>query len=689
MRAFFRLRQWLTRFFVAFGSQGEKNIARHIDEGPLVSQNRNDQDVSAGLLLRRTMLLRYASAGAVAGISASLVDAALFLLPPHRLPVWAFLHVAFLAASVYCCVIGIGGLLAGAVMLSLQSGVAGTNGERIAGEAAAAVDVAVALACLVGISVTLSPFMDRVAHMPTPYQRLFLIGVGGTLISGTWIPIHAMLRKAARARISPRSLHRVLVGFGSVFLPATLALWIRSPNNQTYYALSIALAALVPFLVMVSPRLKMRGRFGLVATATVIVLATLARHADNEAIYLLRISRSLPAVVLRELPVFRRTPELVDLAKHVDAAFAHHTGEASMGADHERVDEPRARPDVLLLTVDTLRADRLENMPNAMEFASHATRFEHAFASAPATVGAMSQLMTGQRQHFLQHVRSLAAPAPFALTTMTVAERMRLTGYDTYAVVGGALFSMFPSLSLGFDRFDEQTRDGMALKGHDVTEAVLTKLRKRSLSPLLIWAHFMDVHDHIARASDRSGGYDLSVVDVDRELQRLFRELDSTQRGRDTLVVLTSDHGEGLGESRLYAHGVGHPRTIAIPLVIRFPGKAPGVVHQTVGHVDVTRTLLSSVGLLAPQVGGRDLARVDEGAGTPPTFATFEYATYALEPNPMEVGIVSFPWFFAYDIRQRTPLLINLESDPDGMSNLGGMGKPEERMLREMLVQTL
>ncbi len=349
---------------------------------------------------------------------------------------------------------------------------------------------------------------------------------------------------------------------------------------------------------------------------------------------------------------------------------------------------PAARPNILLISVDTLRPDRLGcygattvETPAIDHLAASGVRFANAFTPAPLTLPAHATLLTGV-EPWRHGIVDNGIPASEAFPR-TLAERLSERGYDTAAFVSAYVLHSTFGLNRGFDRYD----DGVAADGaldqlfhatapaDERVEQALRWLRTRDRgedSPFFVWLHLFDPHAPYQPPqsfSRRYAGrpYDGEVAFVDSQIGRLMRGLQSLQLDENTVVVLTADHGESLGEHGEQTHGVLlYDATLRVPLIVRpVGGHRGGEVHLgDVTLADVAPTLLGLVGLdLQGQVDGIDLlARPMAGPR----------ALGAISEGPRRrmgwaslVAVRHHPWKYIHGPR---PELFDLAADPRELS---------------------
>jgi arylsulfatase A-like enzyme/Tfp pilus assembly protein PilF len=284
--------------------------------------------------------------------------------------------------------------------------------------------------------------------------------------------------------------------------------------------------------------------------------------------------------------------------------------------------------DVVLLTIDTLRADALGAYGNARartpwidRLAARGVRFDQAHAHNVVTLPSHANILSG-RYPFQHGVRDNAG-FRFPAELPTLATRLKQRGYRT-----GAFVSAFPldsrfGLDRGFEVYDDSFADGKAAVEFQLPErpaaatvaAAREWMRKKDGRPTFTWVHVYDPHapyqppQPFASEFPRDPYYG-EVAATDAALEGLLEPLlDAGAQGR-TLVVLTGDHGESLGEHGEVTHGLfAYEATLRVPLVLYAPRLlAPAVVAEPVRHVDIVPTVLDALSLPpAEDLPGRSL----------------------------------------------------------------------------------
>jgi arylsulfatase A-like enzyme/Tfp pilus assembly protein PilF len=289
----------------------------------------------------------------------------------------------------------------------------------------------------------------------------------------------------------------------------------------------------------------------------------------------------------------------------------------------------RDRPNVLLVTFDTTRADRLScygyfepSSPNVDELAESGALFLNAFTTNPITLPSHTSIMTGT--YPLYHGVRDNSTYTVREDATTLAEVLADVGYDTAAFVGAFVLDSRYNLDQGFslydDRIDESwSKDEMDLRARNafgfperkagaVTKVVLDWLRRPRSEPFFAWVHYFDPHQpvnppepHLSFFSER---YAAEIAYADEQLGQILVELKRQGEYDRTLIVVTADHGEGLMDHGEPTHSLLiFDTTMRIPLVVRAPGSAPGQrLDPLISIVDVMPSILDLLGLEIPDV---------------------------------------------------------------------------------------
>lgn len=294
-------------------------------------------------------------------------------------------------------------------------------------------------------------------------------------------------------------------------------------------------------------------------------------------------------------------------------------------------------PNLLLVTIDTLRADHVgvygdadARTPTLDALAHRGVRFAEVESAVPLTGPSHATILTG----LYPPVHGVRDNVAFRLGTAhpTLATILHKAGYETGAFVGAFPVASGFGFGQGFDHFSEEFHPspsggaGAERPADEVAAAALPWLTRDRRKPFFAWVHFYDPHDPYTppppfRERFAEHPYDGEVAFADSELGRILDGLSAKGRLASTLVVVLSDHGEGLGDHGETNHAVlVYQSTLRVPWILAGPGVPEGrVVGSRVGTVDVLPTLLSLLGVGPPRgLPGRDLSAAWRGGVLPP-----------------------------------------------------------------------
>jgi choline-sulfatase len=265
-----------------------------------------------------------------------------------------------------------------------------------------------------------------------------------------------------------------------------------------------------------------------------------------------------------------------------------------------RAETPQApaapRPSILLVTLDTTRADVAGNYAPALNaLAKRGRRFTQAYATTPQTLPSHTSMLTGMYPagHGVhENARHVAAQHPLA------SERLHEAGYRTAAFVSAFPLARRFGLARGFDVYDDELQNRVERPATETTDRALAWLQQQS-GPVFLWVHYFEPHAPYApppRFSVKYKPYEGEVAAVDEQLGRLLQAFE--QRFDKPAILVVADHGEGLGDHGELQHGnLVYQSTMHVPLVLSGPGVAPGVEHAPVSTRRVFHTLLDWAGI--------------------------------------------------------------------------------------------
>ncbi len=315
-----------------------------------------------------------------------------------------------------------------------------------------------------------------------------------------------------------------------------------------------------------------------------------------------------------------------------------------------------AKPNVVLITIDTLRADHLQpygntklRTPAISRLAAEGILFENAFTDTPWTLPSLASVMTGV---YPSEHRVRTWNDPLASEHETLSEILDKHGYDTAAIVGSYPLDRYFGLAQGFHHYDDEMTtafykqaDGARIEDvaaapndasirakrewrskrehssayrHDseVADAAIAWLSESSSQRFFLWIHFFGPHEkeqllgldaeaRKALVRRQIAEYPRDVERTDLEVGRVLETLRQDPRFANTAVIYHSDHGQSLKEHGIFGHGLDlYDTTVQVPLVIRLPGGKRGGtrVSALVRNLDIFATILDLAGI---QHGGR------------------------------------------------------------------------------------
>ena len=390
-----------------------------------------------------------------------------------------------------------------------------------------------------------------------------------------------------------------------------------------------------------------------------------------------------------------------------------------LGCQHRPAADASPAPPrhVLVITIDTLRADRLGcygsrdvATPNIDRLAREGALAIQASVQVPLTRPSHVSIFTGlyPAQHGIRDniSRTLAPDVP------TLAETFKAAGFDTAGFVSSIVLSAQSGLGRGFDefsdRFDLGADAGDEARFLDILEKrgdlavadAIAWLEHYAHARTFLWVHLYDPHapyeppePYASRYADRP--YDGEVAWSDELVGRLDATLARLGIREQTLIALTSDHGEALGDHGEAVHGFFlYEATLRVPLLLRGPGIRPGTRIAAIAQsVDLFPTLLELSGIPMPKTArgafaGRSLAPAARGSA-----ALDDRAAFAESLTPR----IHYGWSDLRSIRDRRwkfilapkPELYDLARDPGELHNLVDDEPARARALRAGLERHL
>ncbi|CAN5711501.1 hypothetical protein BH18ACI5_BH18ACI5_20070 [soil metagenome] len=345
-----------------------------------------------------------------------------------------------------------------------------------------------------------------------------------------------------------------------------------------------------------------------------------------------------------------------------------------------------ARPNVLLITLDTFRADRLSPSltPNLERLAARGARFTNVRTTAPLTLPSHTSLMTGT----IPPVHGVHENGViFNGRLPTLARSFREHGYATAAFVGAYVLNRRFGLDQGFELYDDAVgRDVRRVEqleaerpGSEVVDAALKWMNDAGVSKRrFVWVHLYDAHapylpprEFLEKAGGRA--YDGEIAYVDAQVGRLLDALEAQQMTANTIVAIVGDHGEALGEHGEATHGMLiYDATLRVPLILAGPGfdrEASVDRDFSVSHVASAILQAAGVGASAGQDCGARLSQ----AGRAGALSSRECDVFSESRYPRRAGwhavsaLSDSQWKL---IRSSEQELFDLRADPSESNNV-------------------
>ena len=389
---------------------------------------------------------------------------------------------------------------------------------------------------------------------------------------------------------------------------------------------------------------------------------------------------------------------------------------------------PSKKPNIIFITVDTLRADRLggygcsrATSPQVDRFAQDALLFERCLSHAPVTSSSFASILSG----FLPHETKVLENNPLPPEVETLPEILQREQYKTAAVVSNYVLRRRNGWAKGFmvydDRMDELelVRRSPERIAQGTTDRAIELLRQFQQERLFMWVHYQDPHGpytpparyakmfldanqeprnvEVNRSLSGRGGipsyqklgehrnlhyyvaqYDGEIRYFDEHFGRLMDALKQLGLYEEALIIFSSDHGEGLGEHNYYfAHGENlYAQLMHVPLIIRYGKHLTGRRTDFVQHLDIVPTIFEVLGRkVDSRFRGRDLRRKHPG----------DKEIFAEMASPMVKDGLKFSLVFGglkliYTPRFRQYELFDLNRDPAETSDLAKDASYQDRL---------
>jgi len=351
---------------------------------------------------------------------------------------------------------------------------------------------------------------------------------------------------------------------------------------------------------------------------------------------------------------------------------------------------PLIKPwNILLISVDALRADHLpfygytrNTAPVLNQLAQESWIAEHAYPGAHTTIFSLPTLLAGRPIAEMNQEISGSLPEIHPGNTF-IQERLQEAGWQTAAHLSAQFRNgMWLGLERGFDDFlgHEQAQ----LKTHSVPALLkggLLSLERfaEEEAPFLLWLHFLEPHEPYKQHKEHSFGkrgldrYDGEIARTDWAVGQLLEKLDVLDLRAETLIILTSDHGEAFGEHGLKYHGRQlFEESIRVPLLIHVPGAGAARLREPVSLIDLPETLANLTGLEPGEdYGGRSLVGAFTGQQPLEPRSLLVDGIHRLKAqHARKTALIRWPYKFILESDTGFEQLYHLEHDPEEREEL-------------------
>lgn len=359
---------------------------------------------------------------------------------------------------------------------------------------------------------------------------------------------------------------------------------------------------------------------------------------------------------------------------------------------------------IVLVSIDTCRPDHLgcygyqrKTTPNIDAFAKEGILFENVITPIPNTLPAHCSMLTGTvpPYHGVHDNHNYRLPK----SNVTLAEVLREHGYTTAGFVSSFVLDSQFGLDQGFDTYDDDVGEGVGSarvlnerRANAVSAVAGAWLEEHADERFFMFLHYFDPHSpydppepYALRFADNR--YAGEIAYVDYHLGKVIEKLKHLGLYDSAMIIVTADHGEGLGEHAETWHGYFiYHSTTKVPLIVKLPGSRKAArVQQTVALIDLFPTILSNVGIQTPsKVQGRDLSAYFTG-GNPSGSERYFYSE-SLVPTKHKCsplfGLETHEWKY---IQASRPELYDLTRDPNETNNVVAMHPRRADSFRERL----
>ncbi|MCF7957690.1 MAG: sulfatase-like hydrolase/transferase [Phycisphaerae bacterium] len=371
-------------------------------------------------------------------------------------------------------------------------------------------------------------------------------------------------------------------------------------------------------------------------------------------------------------------------------------------AVHQRSSVPAIRH-VVLISLDTCRADYLscygygrETTPNIDALAKEGYLFSHSFTPIPLTLPAHTSMLTGTIPPY--HGRHENKDSYFDPSHVTLAALFKAKGYRTGAFVGSQILNSSFGLDRGFDTYGDEfaRKDDSERRGEEVNREAFSWLEEQKDNPVFLFLHYYDAHTTYDppepfASTFKESPYAGEIAYADHCIGEVIAKLKQLGMYESTLIIVTGDHGEMLGEHGETDHMYFiYQSAVHVPLIYKFPGgNMAQTIDDTTGIIDIVPTVCDLMGLTPPEeIQGESLTPYF--SDTPPSSEDRLLYCESLYPTKYEantlLGLVTKRWKY---IQTTRPELYDLQKDPGEKTNLIATEHQRARIFKDHLAVIL
>lgn len=300
-------------------------------------------------------------------------------------------------------------------------------------------------------------------------------------------------------------------------------------------------------------------------------------------------------------------------------------------AENKIIEKDEPLKNVIFIIIDTLREDCLneEITPAISSFSKESVVFKNSYTQANNTPRAFPSILSSKYPSKIKWVKKFRNFSPLRDNETLLAEILKDNGIKTLAVLSHWYFDKKRNIHQGFEIWDNEGEGSIGAENTRITspsilQRALSHLRKISEEKknFFILIHFNDPHSRYMVHKDvpifgneLRDKYDNEVMFVDMHFEKLLKEIKNLKIYENSLIIITSDHGEAFGEHRYYFHGhTLYEEEIRVPLIIKFRGIEHKVIEENVALIDIFPTILEYFGIkYSGEIDGETLYPIIKG----------------------------------------------------------------------------